>query len=835
MSLLTQELERSLKINSDKYCFQIKRGLRRYSWTYSDVDINIHQICSFFHSQGFKPGDHFLLWGTNMPEWSIVFLAAIFYGLQTIPADPRSNWDTLNHYLDKTKPKFAIISHFLLPFFKDHTIPIFELETIIDLAKSSKPFTPTRPKANDPVEIVFTSGSSNQPKGVILTHDNLYYQFKQTNLLLPKLPYVKSVSILPLSHLYEQMYGLLWPFLLGGTISYLERINPLTIRKGLRSTHATYLLAVPQMLRIFWNNIEEQAKISGKLNQFITAQKLALYLPITFRRFIFRTIHQSFGGQLSYIASGSAPLEPKLAKKWELLGFKVVEAYGATETTGMCTVPPLDDRRFGRVGKPGHYTQLKIDNNGEILIKGPIVSPGYYHDEAKTKSSFKDGWYHSGDIGQIDSEGFLSITGRISSRLILSDGTKVYPEDIERLLNDLPDVKDSCIIGKKSGDDILVHAVILPKRPNIELDKIIKAVNLKLESKQQIFSGTLWQDRDFPRLRTLKVDRNVISEFINHQTSEKYTSPSLDLSSLNQIISSLSSRKVIRDSDKLGDDLKLDSLHRIQLAALLEQHLGVQINEISLTPQTSIAELKKLISCTPESSPSYDPETIVEHRRFSKVYQFLRSLLQKVFIFPIHAFFVPLQIIKGADLINNLNPPYLLIFNHLGMFELISILRLLPPSIASRVVTAVTSERWEDGHKFISTLIELSLAGYPFARQGPWLSAGIEATGELIDQGYSILFAPEGKMERDGKALPFMSGIGFLARSLNIKVLMFKIGDEYREIWPAPAPGRPAVAPETFLPKKRRTVSIKIGLAQYNSNDEPEKITRTIESQFKSL
>ncbi len=837
MQTLYSQLHSIFDSNADHVFFDIKRGLRRERFNGAAITRYTDSFSGFLASKGFKSGDAYLLWGPNCPEWVIAYLAGIRSGFCTVPIDVRSNWNTAQGYIHKTKPKFAIISRFLLPFYQSQ-LPVFVLEDIASYAASEK----TKPQPADPVEIVFTSGSSGTPKGVIITQDNIRSQMDQVLDLLPKLPKYETVSILPLSHMYEQMYGLFLPIFAVGTVHYLPRVNPLTIRKELKRSSATYLLAVPQMLRVMYENILNNARTQGKDTAFSKLIKISGSLPKPIQRRIFRQIHEQFGGMLDVIATGSAPLEPKLAKFWEHMGFRILEGYGASETSGMATILPWQNRKFGTVGKPSKHAQLKLDKEHQILIKGPIVSPGYFDEAGKTQESFRDGWYYTGDIGSFDDDGFLKITGRISSRIVLNDGTKVYPEDIERLLNDQPEILDSCITEVKNGDHVIVHAWVLGQNLNTsKLFKVIERTNQNLESKQQISSFEVWPQPDFPRLRSRKVDRQAVLAYTstkqNARIHDDAQNQQANTNDLYAILKVISGKKTVTKSMTLGSDLGLDSLRRINLAAIVEQQIGVELHEFGITAQTTVSQLEEMLHSKSPHDSKHTTEAILHHWRFHRFFSKLRPTLQHLCVFPFHSFYVTLAINDfDKNMLSKLTEPTLLLVNHPGMFDIISILRCLPAHVRSKLALPVTEERWEDGNKGISTLIDLLFAGFPIGQKGAWMGMGLEAIGELVDKGHSILLTPEGKMQREGKQNPFLPGLGYLIKELKIPVLMCKINaDQYRTIWPAPAPGKLATDSSYYLPKAKGTVELTIAYATIDSNLNSDELTKSVEKQFSYL
>jgi long-chain acyl-CoA synthetase len=842
---LYEQLEEKLLKQPEKVVFKIKRGFVYSNWSGKQIINDVNKLSAYLMKSGVKKKDKVLIWAPNMPEWSILFLACIKSGIIIIPVDVRSKWKTVEKYIEQTSPKLIVLSQFTFPFAGKVKFKKAILENIFTHELPKIPETQgtkVHIVGKQQVAILFTSGSTGDPKGVIITQENIIFQIKQTNEILPPLERYETVSILPLSHAYELFYGLVIPLYKKGSITYLSRINPLTIKKALRRSRATYLMVVPQFLRIIYEGIKYEANIKNRLKIFNILINITPRFPMKIRRCIFKKIHKAFGGHLEFIGCGSAPLEPKLAKLWEAMGFIVIEGYGATETTGMATALNWKKRRFGTVGKPPKYTEIRLSDESEILINGKVVTPGYYKNKAKNKESFIDGWYKSGDIGRFDDEKNLIITGRLSTRIVMPDGTKIYPEDIERKLNNISGVRDSCVLGKKVGNDIYIHAYILPgnEKTVINLEKIIEITNSDLEFKQQITSYAYWQDKDFPRLRTLKVDRNKIEEYLGKKDGiKRIDTPEtvITFSSVESILRTISNKQLISRSDKLEKDLKLDSLKRIQLAALIEDNLGVEVNEFNLTPLTTVKELIELVKKDKiKENGRYSVDTILEHWRFKPLIKKLRYYIQKSFIFPIHSSRVNIQIIKGKKILQKFPDQSLIIFNHVGMFEVLTVMRLLPYDVLRKSVLPATHQIWSEGNFILKNLVDITINTYPFVQRGEGISTSFEVTGELVNEGYSILFAPEGRMQKERKLQKFKDGLGFLIKELELPVVMFKIGNEYRDIWPPPPPGLDGInAKLQILPRGKGKVSVKIDLASVNLSLSYDELTKDIQGQFIKL
>ena len=651
----------------------------------------------------------------------------------------------------------------------------------------------------DIAEIAFTSGTTGAPKGVMLTHGNFLSNIEALTQTFPFKKDYRALSILPLSHAFEQVVDFLALFKVGIKVTYLERINRLTLIKALRKNKITSVALVPQVLSLLISGIETQVEKEGKQKIWSFLNNLACNLPFFARRLLFRSVLNKMGPNLLFFGCGSAPLNLKLAQKWENLGIEIFEGYGATETTSVLTINTPFYKKLGSVGKPLPGITIRIDDRTqEILAKGPNISSGYFEDKEKTKSAFENGWYHTGDVGELDQNGFLYITGREAFRIVLPNGQKVYPEDIEKKLNAHPLVTESCIIGVKNEEGEKVHAAVITKEPE-KLSEIIKDTNQKLASHEQIMQWSLWRKEDFPRTPILKIDRKRIAETLRGLYITKET---VKIDAYDKVINLISqvakiASTEIKENSTLATDLKLDSLSRVELLSLIEQNFAVSIPETAIDPQTTVEGLRKLIQQAPLVAEEIEVNELYYHPMLAKT----RIFLQNVFAFPIHSFFVPLQII-GKENLRDIHLPAIFYFNHIGIMDALCVLRCLPKTIREKLVIAAKADLWQDYRK---NWVQFLGGGFPFDKKKK-IKASLELTGEFLDKGFSVLLAPEGTFSKDGKLMEFKPGIGFMAVEMQVPVIPIKIDPSYHTIFP-PMGG---IFLENF-PKKIMKIWIKIG------------------------
>jgi long-chain acyl-CoA synthetase len=374
-----------------------------------------------------------------------------------------------------------------------------------------------RPRPDEVWDLIFTSGTTGRPKGVMIAHDNILATLSACHQVVPDIE-LRVLSVLPLSHLYEQAIGLLFLVDLGAHVLYVNSIKPRVVFDALRAHRVTAMIAVPQILDLFWSAIEREVARSGRGRVFGLMRLVARRLPFRVRRRLFKPAHDRIGGSLQLFVCVGAFLPPALQRAWEDLGVVILQGYGSTEN-GFGTFNTVTDHGLGTVGRPVPPVVVRVADDGEVLFRGPTLFKGYWRDPEATAAAIDgDGWYHSGDIGHLDSEGRLILSGRTKDRIALPNGFNVYPEDVENALRNAG-VRDAVVVETRPGriEAILLSQGIdgLGHAPDegtmrAHVDTAVKVANASLGPNQRIQGWRLWPDDDFPRTHTLKVRRDPI-------------------------------------------------------------------------------------------------------------------------------------------------------------------------------------------------------------------------------------------------------------------------------------------------------------------------------------
>lgn len=479
--------------------------------TYTMLQQRVQRFAGYLQEQQIEKGDRLLIWSGSRINWMIAYLAALLVGAVVVPLDVNTKEDFLHRIAETTEAKSLITTAKQYQGLKEPPLPLIDIDNL-----PTGTFDPARLPhvgSEDLAELVFTSGTTGQPKGVMLSHGNIASNAIAALCVVDIRDQDRALSILPLSHMFEATIDIAI-LSRGSSIIYSRTLVPDTLLKLLGSQGVTVMVLVPQALQLFMNGIEREVRRQKKEKAFETLHRVASVLPFRWRRLLFRSVHRRFGGHFKFFVSGGAYLPPKLAQRWENMGFRIMEGYGATECSPVVSVTPYHEHIYGSVGKALPGQQVRIAEDGEILVHGPNVAQGYWKNPEVTAASFQDGWYHTGDLGYLDERGLLYIKGRKKNLIVLANGLNVYPEDVENVLLTSSAVKDAVVIGlSENGHEPSVHAVLLMEDPS-QAKAAVQQANKQLASHQQVRSFTIWPDADFPRTHTLKVKRPELLEML---------------------------------------------------------------------------------------------------------------------------------------------------------------------------------------------------------------------------------------------------------------------------------------------------------------------------------
>ena len=521
------------------YALRLDAG-RAMPWSAQEMQRRSRLAAWRLRAAGLAPGERLLTWSPSTPTLPAVYWGAMRAGLVLVPIDLRMTHPVIERIASLTEADtIAFDDGYDAPDPAAAGMAHLRALRLSELTAEPEPDWPAdwepqlagwEPPTRDSLfEIHFTSGTTAAPKGVILTHGNVLETMGMFSRLL-RHRHLRAVSILPLSHLLEQASTLFYGTMIGAEVVYVRSRNPRVIFEAMAELGATTVVATPQVLELFWSGITREVRQRGLEPLVERARRVARHLPYRLRRLLFRSLHQQLGGHLDLVISSGSYLPPDLQQAWEDLGIVVLQGYGSTEV-GFAVANDEWHHPAGLVGRVHDGVEVRIEPvSGEIQVRGPGVSSGYWRDEGTTRASrTDDGWYRMGDTGAFTDDGDLRLSGRLRNIIVLPNGLNVFPEDIEAALAD-HGLAQSVVLETAPGR---IEAVVLPPgsvpilrvdqeaandrslddRLRAEVDAIVKAANADLSMHQRIAAWRLWPERDFPRTHTLKIRRNQVREW----------------------------------------------------------------------------------------------------------------------------------------------------------------------------------------------------------------------------------------------------------------------------------------------------------------------------------
>jgi long-chain acyl-CoA synthetase len=808
-----------------------RRGYRREAWTYRQL-ADFAVACALdLKARGIRTGDRVLLWGPNSAEWMAAFWGCLLRGAVAVPMDDVATSDFAARVAADAGVKLIFASRAKLAL--DSTIPVIVLEDFGDTLKGSHVQTTqhvsdgTRQPlyqtlADEPLtrkhiaQILFTSGTTAEPRGVVLTHGNFLANLEPLERGID--PYrkyerwfhpLRFVTLVPLSHVFGQFMVLFVPPLLGAAIVFEPSANPTEIIRTTKRERATALIAVPRMLDLLRAGIERDFQLRECGKWFARTFEEAKGWKFLRRAWRFRRVHRSFGWKFWAFISGGAALPGATEEFFKHMGYAVVQGYGMTETASLISLNHPFRATEGSIGKilPGREFQLAED--GEILVRGENVASGYWEKEALQQGARENqGWLRTGDLGELDAAGNLRFRGRKKNVIVTSSGLNVYPEDLEAALRKQPSVRDCVVVPLERGENAEPCAVLLVKVAAKETAAAaVHKANGSLAEYQRMAQWVIWPEPDFPRTATGKPRLNLIAARAKElssraQNDETATVAAADLAradasgrgrhsssestnSISALVEKFTKHNHSQTLD-LERELNLTSLDRVELMSALEQRFQVELNESSFANARTVSDVERLLQ-----QPSAKRSEYIYPRWAQRApIRWFRLAIYYALVWPATQILAHPKIIGRENLLG-VRGPVLVISNHVTRRADIGlILAALPPRFRHRLATAMGGEsldrmrrpprdwffakRWayQLGYRLVIALFNV----FPLP-QFSGFRESFRFAGESVDRGYSLLVFPEGEVNNseDGRMATFRSGIGLLQENLRLPIVPMRL------------------------------------------------------------
>ena len=831
-------------------------GLENY--TYTQLRGMAESFAAWLLAQGMPPDSPVAILADNHPRWVAAYLGIIAAGGVAVPLDTAYHADQIAKLLKDSGAELLVCDSKHLPVAQeavkgsstellltdyaaegaDHVGAQSQVAADFDSILSSHPnaFKAVPRRLDDVASLLYTSGTTADPKGVMLTHGNVLGEAEAVFAWADIGPNDAILGVLPLFHVLSQMANLLLPLVAGARAVYLSTLNTTELLRALRERRITAFAVVPQFFNLIHERIFKEVQQRGKLTRFVFRRMMdftVLCRKLGFNPgpLLFRRVHDLFGRQMRYLVTGGSRFDPQVCRDFYALGIDVLQAYGLTETSGGAFVNSHGRLVIGSVGKPLKGVEGKIIDpeppvdetpaSGEILIRGPIVMKGYWNRLDATAEVLKDGWLHTGDLGYFDADGNLFITGRKKEVIILSNGKNIYPEEIEAHYLQSPFIKEICVMGMEgtAGSD-KVYAVIVPNFEVLRQRKVVNAkevirfdvegLSAKLPSTKRITGYEIWQE-DLPRTTTRKLKRFEIQKRVQSgkgagelPVSKPLTPEETswlqrpDVQRAVKIIREYATAKPeqVRPGDNLELDLGLDSMRRVELLVAIEQELGGDVPESQLG---GIYTVRELVDSVLESAASGTPGKAVRPTNaFAGWSVVLREdpadpemlrIAQPRPVLDVIVFMLSRlvnwtwRVVSRLEIEGMENLPrdraYLLCSNHQSFLDPVILLSALPYRALSRMFAVGTSEIFGSGlMRRVARLLKVVVVD-PDANLVPAMRAG--AYG--LRHGLALVLYPEGERSIDGTPKVFKKGAAILSTHLQVPIVPVAI-DGFFEAWP---------------------------------------------------
>jgi len=783
-----------------------RRGSRRETWTYARLAQLAVKCALTLEERGIQAGERVLIWGPNSAEWMAAFWGCLLRGAVAVPLDNGATPEFASKVASDADVKLSFAARVKRPPIPAVASLVLEdlSDTVGQIAPQNVLFSNVHEFSSEPVrrshiaQILYTSGTTAEPRGVVLTHGNFLANLEPLEKGID--PYrkyerwfhpLRFVSLVPLSHVFGQFMTLFVPPLLGATVVFEPSANPAEIVRTTKREKATALVAVPRMLDALRDFLVREFKSSGPwLLERLASAKNRKFLG---RAWIFRRIHRKFGWKFWAFISGGAALREDTEDFFKRAAFAVVQGYGMTETASLVSLNHPFRATEGAVGKilPGH--EFRLADDGEILVRGENVSSGYWQKGVVRAASGRDpsqppreqDWLHTGDIGELDAQGNLRLRGRKKSVIVTAAGLNVFPEDLEAELRKQAGIRDCVVIALRSNGNAEPCAVLLMEGSSAGPARAaVDAANRSLAEYQRMNQWLLWPEPDFPRTPTGKPRLALISARAAEMLSRKAQGSTSATSPLAELLSRFANHE--SSSATVEQELNLSSLDRVELMSVLEEKYHVELDEALFADAKTTEDIEELLR------QPYTRRTEYRYPRWTQrwIVRWTRLAVYYAVVWPATQILGRPRV-TGRDTLENLRGPVLVISNHITRRADIGlVLAALPARYRHQLTIAMGGESLEKmrqppadwffakrlayqlGYWLVTALFNV----FPLPRFSG-VRESFRFAAESVDRGYSVLIFPEGQVNNSesGEMAPFQGGVGILAQRLNIPVVPMRL------------------------------------------------------------
>ena len=788
----------------DRIALQMASEDEWEQYTYAETYELSRQVAWRLWESGLREGDRVVLVSENQPEWCIAYLAAVQIGIAVVPLDSQTPAHEVLAISAFTTAKSILASDAVLEksgaaFSAAETV-LQNINNNCEVVGSERsenreipPDFPNVEISPDTVaSIIFTMGTTVNAKGAMLTHGGFLSNVQAVAKALPPTDTERILSALPLYHALSFSCSLLMALYSGTTATYVNALRPTTLLKTMREAKTTAFIGVPRLFQLLQGTIERQAAREDTPGETLIEKAKAV-----------------MGGEIRVLVSGGASLSDAIYDGFLKFGMTIYQGYGMTETAPVLTVNAYQKSRRGSVGPAVEGVELKIENPdgdgiGEIIAKGPSTMKAYYQNPTATAGAIRDGWLYTGDLGYMDADGYLYLTGHCKDVIVPASGKNVYPVELEALYRNSPAISEICVVGipYEDGSDTAIHAVIVPtssdETTKAEIQDHLQAQAKQLPSYQQFHKFHLWDDA-LPKTEDGVIDRQHLRRSLQahiedtarlHEDPETETTdaesavPRTDIPE--EILSTLARlarmpAHQIHLESRLSIDLGLDSLTQLDLLLVLESRLGATIPDALLADLETVGDVVKLTETfQADAARQTDSDSKDEKLELRQVPLWYARAFRAV----VTGFYRNYFSLKcyGLEHIPQ-GKPYIIMPNHSSHLDTLTVITALEKR-AYRLWTLAARDYWF-ATRFQGWFAQTCLNALPIEREGNFTEflQDLRTANEVMVQNNGLLIFPEGTRSLDGNLQPFKPGIlSLLIYSPGVPVIPAYIDGTYHAL-----------------------------------------------------
>src|SRR5690349_13886201 len=818
---LLELFETSTKRHETRVAMRIERDGRKEQYTYADLRELATRAAGFLASEGVKPGDRVMLVSSNAPEWGMSYFGVLKAGATCIPCDPESSTSEILNFARGGNAAGMICSEAVLeehPELRERLqqqglTRLWTYQEVFALPDEETEdqriaLLPQKAHAQSVASLIFTSGTTGQPKGVMLSHRNLTSMVSMLSSVFDMTTRDGVLSVLPLHHTFEFSTGFLTPLSRGAQITYLPELTSDALARAIKNGHVTGMVGVPALWELLHrrikNRLYERSDWIGKAadNLMWGNAWLRDKTPLNFGQILFYPIHEGLGGRIRYFISGGSALSEKIQRDFHGLGFTILEGYGLTEASPVLTVTRPENRMLtGTVGKALPGVEVRIADPdasgvGEVIARGPNVMLGYYEDEISTRKTLVDRWLYTGDLGRVDDDGNLYLVGRSKEIIVDTNGKNVYPDELEEIYGNSPYVKELSIVGLADGiGEKVACLVVADDEFDISLSRA--ALHRLVEEHFREVSASLpyfkrikvlhFTDIELPRTATRKVKRREVVQIMESleesqksgRRSSVQESASADSFWLLGLVANVANRSRAEVSnDTRLSDLGFDSLMFVELATAIENAGGSisapeRFNEIQ-----DVRELLTVVSRQPGAAPKQETR-VDDQKKDDEIHvpSFVKTAGNKAADY-LQQFLYDQFLRTHYEGRSNIPPHtnFLVAANHASHLDM-GLTKMALGEFGKDLVALAAADYFFDT-KYKRAVMENFTNLVPMERTGS-LRQSLRHAKSFLDRGYNALIFPEGTRSMTGIMADFKPVVGYLALHARVGILPMFLDGTY--------------------------------------------------------